>query len=192
METQVLTDETLVLQYMNGDEQALEILIRRHKSKVFTSIFMFVRDQYLAEDLFQDTFIKVVKKLRAREYQEEGKFLPWVMRISHNLCIDFYRKTKRTPQITTPEGFDIFDVLRFSDSNPEKMYMRKQSHEKVREMVDRLPVEQKEVVILRHYSDLSFKEIADITNVSINTALGRMRYALINLRKMQQEKQIAL
>lgn len=192
MQTQVLNDEVLVLQYMHGNEQALEILIRRHKSKVFTSIFMFPRDQYLAEDLFQDTFIKVVRKLRAGQYQEEGKFLPWVMRIAHNLCIDYYRKTKRTPQITTPEGFDIFNVLQFADSNPEKMVIRKQSHQKVREMVDNLPNEQKEVVILRHYADLSFKEIADITNVSINTALGRMRYALINLRKMQREKQIAL
>jgi RNA polymerase sigma-70 factor (ECF subfamily) len=192
MQTQVLNDEALVLQYMNGNEQALEILIRRHKSKIFTSIFMFLRDQYLAEDLFQETFIKVVRKLRAGQYQEEGKFLPWVMRISHNLCIDFYRKTRRTPQIVTPEGFDIFNVLQFSDGNPEKMVIRKQSHERVRAMVDQLPVEQKEVVILRHYAELSFKEIAEITNVSINTALGRMRYALINLRKMQLEKQIAL
>lgn len=192
MQTQVLNDEVLVLQYMHGNEHALEILIRRHKSKVFTSIFMFVRDQYLAEDLFQDTFIKVVRKLRAGQYQEEGKFLPWVMRIAHNLCIDYYRKTKRTPLITTPEGFDIFNLLQFSNGNPEKIIIRQQSHQKVREMVDRLPVEQKEVVILRHYADLSFKEIADITNVSINTALGRMRYALINLRKMQREKHIAL
>ncbi len=114
------------------------------------------------------------------------------MRISHNLCIDFYRKTRRTPQIVTPEGFDIFNVLQFSDGNPEKMVIRKQSHERVRSMVDQLPVEQKEVVILRHYADLSFKEISEITNVSINTALGRMRYALINLRKMQTEKQIVL
>ncbi|MBA2423617.1 MAG: sigma-70 family RNA polymerase sigma factor [Chitinophagales bacterium] len=192
MQTQILNDEALVLQYMNGNEQSLEILIRRHKSKIFTSIFMFLRDQYLAEDLFQETFIKVVRKLRAGQYQEEGKFLPWVMRISHNLCIDFYRKTRRTPQIVTPEGFDIFNVLQFSDGNPENMVIRKQSHERVRAMVDELPVEQKEVVILRHYADLSFKEIAEITNVSINTALGRMRYALINLRKMQMEKQIAL
>ncbi len=192
MQTQVLNDEALVLQYMNGNEQALEILIRRHKSKIFTSIFMFLRDQYLAEDLFQETFIKVVRKLRAGQYQEEGKFLPWVMRISHNLCIDFYRKTRRTPQIVTPEGFDIFNVLQFSDGNPEKMVIRKQSHERIRAMVDQLPVEQKEVVILRHYADLSFKEISEITNVSINTALGRMRYALINLRKMQTEKQIVL
>jgi len=192
MQTQVLTDETLVHQYMHGNEQALEILIRRHKSKVFTSIFIFLRDQYLAEDLFQDTFIKVVRKLRAGQYQEEGKFLPWVMRIAHNLCIDYYRKTKRTPQITTPDGFDIFNILKFSDNNPEKIIIRQQSHQKVREMVDNLPNEQKEVVILRHYADLSFKEIAEITNVSINTALGRMRYALINLRKIQKEKQIAL
>src|SRR5215510_9471680 len=115
MENTLISDETLVQQYVQGNEPALELLIRRHKSKVFTSIFMFVRDQYLAEDLFQDTFIKVVRKLRAGQYQEEGKFLPWVMRISHNLCIDYYRKTKRTPQITTPDGFDIFNVLQFTD-----------------------------------------------------------------------------
>ena len=192
MTTSLIHDEALVQQYIQGNEQALEILVRRHKAKVFTSIYLFVRDQYLAEDLFQDTFMKVVRKLRASEYTEEGKFLPWVMRIAHNLCIDYYRKVKRMPQITTSDGFDIFNILPFADGNPEKAVIKKQSHERVREMIDRLPSEQREVVILRHWADLSFKEIADITDVSINTALGRMRYALINLRKMQQEKQIAL
>jgi RNA polymerase sigma factor (sigma-70 family) len=192
MTTSLIHDEALVQQYIQGNEQALEILVRRHKAKVFTSIYLFVRDQFLAEDLFQDTFMKVVRKLRSGEYTEEGKFLPWVMRIAHNLCIDYYRKVKRMPQITTSDGFDIFNILPFSDGNPEKAVIKKQSHERVREMIDRLPSEQREVVILRHWADLSFKEIADITDVSINTALGRMRYALINLRKMQQEKQVAL
>ncbi|HYV90421.1 MAG TPA: sigma-70 family RNA polymerase sigma factor [Chitinophagales bacterium] len=192
MQDTPISDEALVQQYLQGNEPSLELLIRRHKSKVFTSIFMFVRDRYLAEDLFQDTFMKAVRKLRSGEYHEEGKFLPWVMRIAHNLCIDYYRKTKRMPMITTQDGSDIFSVLKFSNGNPEKEFMHKQSHEKVREMIDRLPIEQKEVVILRHWADLSFKEISDLTGVSINTALGRMRYALINMRKMQEEKQIAL
>jgi RNA polymerase sigma-70 factor (ECF subfamily) len=192
MENTLISDEVLVQQYMQGHEPALELLIRRHKSKVFTSIVLFVRDHYLAEDLFQDTFMKAVKKLRAGEYTEEGKFLPWIMRIAHNLCIDYYRRVKRSPQITTSDGYDIFEVLKFSNGNPEKEYMRKQSHEKIREMVNRLPSEQREVVILRQWADLSFKEIADITGVSINTALGRMRYALINMRKMKEEYQVAL
>jgi RNA polymerase sigma factor (sigma-70 family) len=192
MQDTLIADEVLVQQYIGGSEQALELLVRRHKSKVFTSIFMFVRDRYLAEDLFQDTFMKVVRKLKSGEYQEEGKFLPWTMRIAHNLCIDYYRKTKRMPMITTEDGSDIFSVLRFSTGNPEKELIRKQSHEQVREMIDRLPEEQKEVVILRQWAELSFKEISDLTGVSINTALGRMRYALINMRKMQEEKQIAL
>lgn len=192
MENTLISDEALVQQYMQGHEPALELLIRRHKSKVFTSIILFVRDHYLAEDLFQDTFMKAVKKLRTGEYTEEGKFLPWIMRIAHNLCIDYYRRVKRGPQITTSDGYDIFEILKFSNGNPEKEYMRKQSHEKIREMVNRLPAEQREVVILRQWSELSFKEIADITGVSINTALGRMRYALINMRKMKEEYQVAL
>lgn len=192
MENTLISDEVLVQQYMEGHEPALELLIRRHKSKVFTSIILFVRDHYLAEDLFQDTFMKAVKKLRAGEYTEEGKFLPWIMRIAHNLCIDYYRRVKRSPQITTSDGYDIFEILKFSNGNPEKEYMRRQSHEKIREMVNRLPAEQREVVILRQWAELSFKEIADITGVSINTALGRMRYALINMRKMKEEYQVAL
>ena len=192
MEDTLISDEILVKSYIQGQESALELLIRRHKSKVFTSIIMFVRDRYVAEDLFQDTFMKAVKKLRAGEYTEEGKFLPWIMRIAHNLCIDYYRRLKRTPTITTPEGFDIFDILKFSNGNPEKEYIKKQSHQKIREMIDRLPPDQKEVLILRQWSELSFKEIAEITGVSINTALGRMRYALINMRKMKEEMQIAL
>jgi len=192
MQNSLIADESLVQQYLQGSEQALEILVRRHKSKVFTSILMFVRDHYLAEDLFQDTFMKVVRKLRSGEYQEEGKFLPWIMRIAHNLCIDYYRKTQRMPMITTQDGVDLFSTLNFASGNPEKEYIRKQTHENVRKLIDNLPMEQKEVVILRTWAELSFKEISDLTGVSINTALGRMRYALINMRKMQEEKQIAL
>lgn len=192
MENTLISDELLVEQFIQGNEPALELLIRRYKSKVFTSIFMFVRDRYLAEDLFQDTFMKAVRKLRAGEYSEEGKFLPWLMRIAHNLCIDYYRKTKRTPVITTSDGYDLFEVLNFSSSNPEKDYIRKQSHQAVRDLIDRLAPEQREVVILRQWADLSFKEIAEVTGVSINTALGRMRYALLNMRRMKEEKQLAL
>lgn len=192
MQSTLISDEALVHQYMQGNEQSFELLIRRHKNKVFTSILMFVRDRYLAEDLFQDTFIKAVRKMRSGEYQEEGKFIPWIMRIAHNLCIDHYRKTRRMPMITNEDGIDIFSILKFSNGNPEKEYLRRESHDIVRMLVDRLPVEQKEVVILRHWADLSFKEISDLTGVSINTALGRMRYALINIRRMQEEKQVAL
>jgi RNA polymerase sigma factor (sigma-70 family) len=188
----IKTDQELVRDYLAGSELALEGLITRHKEKVFTSIIIFTKDRYLAEDLFQDTFIKVINKLKAGKYKEEGKFLPWVMRISYNICIDYYRKTKRSPKVTTTEGFDIFDILPLAQESPEQMMMGDQSKEKVRKLLDELPEEQKEVVLLRHYYDFSFKEIAELTGVSINTALGRMRYSLINLRKIIEEKQIQL
>lgn len=193
MHTQPISDHQLVQLYVTGSNNAaLETLIHRHKTKVFTSIYLFVRDRYIAEDIFQDTFMKVVDKLREGKYLEEGKFLPWVMRIAHNLCIDYYRRTKRTPKITTADGFDIFNVLKFKDENAEDRIMEEQTHGKLRTMIEQLPDEQREVIILRHYSDLSFKEISEMTGVSINTALGRMRYALINLRKMIEEKAIVL
>jgi len=187
-----LPDHALVSQYISGDEAALECLVERHKEKVFTAIIMFVRDRYLAEDLYQETYIKVVNTLRSGHYNEEGKFLPWVLRIAHNLCIDYYRKTKRTPKVTTSDGFDIFNVLQFADENVQDKVTREETYCKVRNLLALLPEEQREVVILRHFHDKSFKEIADITNVSINTALGRMRYALINLRKLILQKQISL
>ena len=146
----------------------------------------------LAEDIFQDTFIKVIETLKRGKYSEEGKFLPWVLRIAYNLCVDHYRKTKRTPTITTSDGQDIFKVLKFVEESAEDRIERDETAGKVRRLIDSLPPEQREVVILRHYADLSFKEIAAITDVSINTALGRMRYALINIRKMVEERQIAL
>lgn len=192
MESQVISDKELLSQYKNGNETALELLIERHKEKVYTAIYMFVKDTYLAEDIFQDTFIKVLKTLRKGKYREEGKFLPWVLRIAHNLCIDHFRKNKRNPKVTNSEGFDIFDILPFSGDNVEQDIEKKQAHQKVRDLVNALPDEQKEVVILRHYAGLSFKEIATLTDVSINTALGRMRYALINMRRLVEEKQIAL
>lgn len=192
MKLQLIGDRELVKMYMAGRDTALCELITRHREKVFTSIFLFVKDQLLAEDIFQDTFIKVIETLRRGKYYEDGKFLPWVLRIAYNLCIDHYRKVKRTPTITNSEGYDIFKVLKFVEDNAEQRMVRHETCNKVRNLIAQLPSEQKEVVVLRHYGELSFKEIAKITNVSINTALGRMRYALINMRKMVSEKQIVL
>lgn len=190
--TTTKTDKELIDLYLEGQEYALECLINRHQEKVFTSIMMFVKDTNLAEDIFQDTFIKVIHTLRSGSYKEEGKFAPWVMRISYNLCIDHFRRLKRNPMVATSDGFDIFEVLKFADENAEDRIIRKETHHKVRKLVESLPEEQREVVILRHYAGLSFKEIADTTGVSINTALGRMRYALINLRKLITENAISL
>ncbi|HRN55784.1 MAG TPA: sigma-70 family RNA polymerase sigma factor [Agriterribacter sp.] len=187
-----LPDQQLIHLFMSGDASALENLIVRHKDKIYTSIFLLVKDKYLAEDIFQDVFIRVIDTIRSGRYTEEGKFLPWAMRIAHNLCVDHFRKVKRTPAIKTGDDRDIFEVINFSEDGVDRRMMQRQSHGRVREMLDRLPEDQREVIILRHYAELSFKEIATLTDCSINTALGRMRYGLINLRKMMQEKQIAL
>ncbi|HNE93989.1 MAG TPA: sigma-70 family RNA polymerase sigma factor [Chitinophagaceae bacterium] len=178
-------------QERNANE-ALEVLINRYKDKIFSSILFLVKDKYLAEDLFQDVFIKVIDTLRNNKYSEEGKFLPWALRISHNLCVDYFRKVKRTPTIKTSDDRDIFETINVVEESSETKLIANQSHDRVRKMIDMLPDEQREVLVLRHFADLSFKEIADITNCSINTALGRMRYGLINLRKLMLEKQIAL
>jgi RNA polymerase sigma-70 factor (ECF subfamily) len=188
----VQDDQQLVKAYLRGSEASLEVLINRHKERIHTAIYMFVRDQYLAEDIFQDTFIKVIESLRSGNYKEEGKFLPWVMRIAHNLCIDYFRKVKRKPSVVDSDGFDIFTVLKLNEDNAEETMIKDQAKSKVKDLINQLPPEQKEVVILRHYAEMSFKEIAAMTGVSINTALGRMRYALINLRKMVTEKAISL
>lgn len=187
-----LSDEQLITLFKKGHSSALEELVQRHKDKLYTSIVLLVKDSFLAEDIFQDTFIKIIDTIRAERYTEKGKFLPWAMRIAHNLCVDYFRKIKRTPIIKTSDDKDIFNVLSFSESSAEEKMITRQSHDRVRRMLDLLPEEQREVIILRHYADLSFKEIADLTQVSINTALGRMRYGLINLRKMMTEKQICL
>ncbi|HEY0897095.1 MAG TPA: sigma-70 family RNA polymerase sigma factor [Sphingobacteriaceae bacterium] len=192
MKLQTQNDQDLIHAYIGGHEPSLEELIRRHKAKIYTSIYLLVKDQYLAEDIFQDTFIKVINTLKAGKYNEEGKFLPWVMRIAHNLVIDHFRREKRTPVITNVDGFDIFDVIKIYDESMEDRMVREQTHKDLKAMIHLLPSEQKEVLIMRHYGDLSFKEIADITHVSINTALGRMRYALNNLRKMMQAKELAV
>lgn len=189
---QSICDQELVSQYINGHEPSLEELIRRYKSKIYTSIYLLVKDSYLAEDIFQDTFIKVINTLKAGRYNEEGKFLPWVIRIAHNLVIDHFRKIKRTPVVTTGEGFDIFEIIEFNDESTEEKIIREQNYQDLRKLIHHLPSEQKEVLIMRHYGDLSFREISDITGVSINTALGRMRYALNNLRKMMQSRELSL
>jgi RNA polymerase sigma factor (sigma-70 family) len=189
MNRNLISDKDLVHLYVSGDESAIAILLTRHKSKIYTSIYLLVKDRYLAEDIFQDTFIKVINTLKTGKYNEEGKFLPWVMRIAHNLVIDHFRKEKRTPTITNSEGFDIFDTIGISEESAEDKLLRDQSHTELRTLIQKLPEEQKEVLIMRHYADLSFKEIADLTGVSINTALGRMRYALNNLRRMMQERE---
>jgi RNA polymerase sigma-70 factor (ECF subfamily) len=186
------TDHELIHQFRDGDLNALEALVIRHKDKLYTSILFLVKDKYLAEDIFQDVLIKVIDTIRGGRYTEEGKFLPWAMRIAHNLCVDHFRKVKRTPAIKTSDDRDIFEVINFTEEGADTKMMKRQSHDRVRQMLDLLPEDQKEVIILRHYADLSFKEIASLTNCSINTALGRMRYGLINLRKMMVEKKIAL
>ena len=187
-----LTDQQLIHLYVNGDSDAFSTIVLRYKEKIFTSIYLLVKDRYLAEDFFQEVFIKVIDTLRAGKYTDEGKFLPWAMRIAHNMCVDHFRKVKRTPTIKTSDDKDIFEVLNFFEPGADQKMMANQSHDRVRRLVDMLPEDQREVIILRHYADLSFKEISALTNCSINTALGRMRYGLINLRKMMTEKQITL
>jgi RNA polymerase sigma factor (sigma-70 family) len=186
------TDNQLVKSFQDGNNTALEVLVNRYKDKLFTSINILVKDKYLAEDLFQEVFIKIIDTLRADRYSDEGKFLPWAMRIAHNLCVDHFRKVKRTPAITTSDDRDIFEVINVAEASPETAMMQGQTNERVRKVLDMLPEDQREVIILRHYADLSFKEIAKMTNCSINTALGRMRYGLLNMRKIMAEKQIAL
>ncbi|MCS3555570.1 MULTISPECIES: RNA polymerase sigma factor [Sphingobacterium] len=186
------TDQELIHIYLDGKETALAALLERYKSKIYTSIYMKVKDEYLAEDIFQETFIKVINTLKGGKYNDEGKFLPWVMRIAHNMIIDHFRKEKRAPSIVNTEGFDIFDVLDFSDENVESKMLREQRDIDLKRMIQKLPDDQKEVLIMRHFCDMSFKDIADITEVSINTALGRMRYALANLRKMIEGQSLML
>ena len=192
MDFQQTSDQDLIHLYIGGDEKGLQELIRRYQQKIYTSIYLLVKDEYLAEDIFQDTFIKVINTLKAGRYNEEGKFLPWVIRIAHNLVIDHFRREKRTPVINNVDDFDIFAVLGRYDESIEDKLVREQTHRDLKALIHLLPSEQKEVLIMRHYGDLSFKEIADITEVSINTALGRMRYALNNLRKMLQSKESTL
>lgn len=188
---QNVLDNDLVRLFQGGDDNALESLIGRYKDKIYSTIFYLVKDRHLTEDLFQEVFIKIIDKLRSKNYNEEGKFLHWALRISHNLCVDYFRKEKRN-QTTSGDNNNLFDLLELSSDAADTKFVTGQIHEKIRVMLDTLPEEQREVIILRHFADLSFKEIAEITNTSINTALGRMRYGLINLRKMMEENQMVL
>ena len=189
---QLQDDAALVQDYVNGNERALEMLIKRHKLRIYNFIYSKVFNRDTAEDIFQETFIKVIKTLKRGVYNEEGKFLPWVMRIAHNLVIDFFRKNNRIPTFDNSEEFDIFQLI--SDGNPtaEKTMIEEQVVEDLQNLIHQLPDDQKDVLTMRLYKDMSFKEIAESTGVSINTALGRMRYAIINLRKLIEENQIIL
>lgn len=192
MRTQLLSDQELVSQYLSGNELALERLIHRHKDKIYTSIYLMVKDDYLAEDIFQETFIKAIDYLRKGRYNDEGKFAPWVARIAYNLCIDHFRKLKRTPGIVTSEGDDVFKYMRFDETPVEEHVHLEKFETRLKELIEHLPEEQKEVVILRHFFNFSFKEVSEYTKAPMNTCLGRMRYALINLRKLMEEHKVVL
>jgi len=187
-----LSDQELVNLYLGGDSAAFSTLVLRYKSKLYTSIYLLLKDKYLAEDMFQDVFIRVIDKLKKGLYKEEGKFLPWIMRIAHNMCLDYFRKVKRLPAMKMSDDSDFFEQLDISAPGSDSRMMAAETTNQVREILDMLPDEQREIIILRHYADLTFKEIAALKHISINTALGRMRYGLINLRKTIEEKQVAL
>ncbi len=186
-----LSDSQLVLQYQSGNEKAFEVLLSRHKSKVYTAIYLIVKDRYVAEDLLQETFIKAINKMKGGNYNEEGKFQPWISRIAHNLAIDTFRKKKRHPEVVLEDGSKIFNSMNFADESFESEQILKDNKTRLRDLIKQLPKEQKQVLIMRHYLNMSFQEIAARTDVSINTALGRMRYALLNLRKKLEKQKIA-
>lgn len=192
MENTEANDAFLVKSYMEGNENSLSVLINRHQQRIYSFIFSKVFDKDIAEDIFQDTFIKVIRTLKKGKYNEEGKFLPWVMRIAHNLVIDHFRKNKRMPKFENSGDFNIFSVLCDSGLNAEKQIIKDQIEADVKELIKELPEDQLEVLVMRIYQDMSFKEISERTGVSINTALGRMRYALINLRKVIEKHNLVL
>lgn len=185
-------DAVLVNNYIAGDETALALLIERHQSKIFGFIYSKIGNRDVADDVFQDTFIKVIKTLKSNSYNEEGKFLPWVMRIAHNLVIDYFRKIKKMPVLRETEEYSIFSFMQDNTPNIEKILITEQVESDLQKLIEGLPADQKEVLVMRMYQDLSFKEIADLTGVSINTALGRMRYALMNLRKVIEKNNVIL
>ncbi|MES2478727.1 MAG: sigma-70 family RNA polymerase sigma factor [Bacteroidota bacterium] len=189
---QSATDTELVHSFLSGNENALQQLICRYKDKIYTGIYMLVKDKYLAEDLFQDAFLKMIRNMREGNYSEQGKFLPWASRIAHNLCMDHFRRTKSKIPVTLANGEDIMELLAGPDESGAPKIEQRQTEQSLRKLMEQLPEEQREVIILRVYGDMSFKEIAQLTDVSINTALGRMRYGLINLRRMIGEKQLVL
>ncbi len=193
MNLQKADERTLIKSYLDGHQSSLQILIERHKQKLYSYIMLMVRKRELADDIFQDTFVKIINTLKSGNYKEEGKFIQWAMRIAHNLVIDHFRKQKKLPVAESKnENFDIFDTIRLTDPSVEEQMVIDQIHSDIKKLIEYLPDEQKEVLFLRCYAGLSFKEIAEQTEVSINTALGRMRYAVLNLRKMVEENNIVL
>ncbi len=187
-----ISDQKLVKQYMQGNDACLRMLIEKYQEKIFGTILFIVKDRYMAEDIFQETFIKVIKTIKKGKYNEQGKFAPWVVQIARNLAIDHFRKSKKKPVIVGESGDDIFKILNLNEDNHETTLIKSEQNSTVRKLIHLLPPEQREVLVLRHFGDLSFKEISKVTGVSINTALGRMRYALKNIRKMIEEKQLNL
>ena len=183
MKRNEVSDKKLVSAYIKGNEEAFELLVERHKNRIFTTINLIVRDYYLAEDLLQETFIKAINTIKSGRYNEEGKFLPWILRIGHNLAIDHFRRDKRYPTLIMEDGSPVFNTLDFAEDSFESTQIKKEGYEKIKQYIEELPLVQREVLVMRHYMNMSFKEISEVTGVSINTALGRMRYALINLRK---------
>jgi len=192
MDLTKFSDQELISAYISGKHSSINVIINRHKSKLMGYIVMSVKDVDIANDIFQDTFIKVINKLRIGAYNEEGKFIQWVLRIAHNLIIDHFRKESKVQMVRSNDEYDIFNTLPIYDSNAEDEIMKLQTHSKIRELVELLPDNQREVLKMRHFQEMSFKDIAEQTDVSINTALGRMRYAIINLRKMVEENDIIL
>jgi RNA polymerase sigma factor (sigma-70 family) len=185
-----LTDDQLIELYIDGDNNAFTTIVTRHKSKIYTSIYLLIKDKYLAEDIFQDVFVRIIDTIKSGGYKGEGKFIPWAMCIARNMSMDHFRKIKRNPVIKTSDDKDIFDVLDFAQPGIEQKIIKEETYEKVRKLLDMLPENQREVVILRHYANLSFKEISTLTNDSKNTSLGRMRYGLLNLKKIITKKEL--
>ncbi|MBK8701915.1 MAG: sigma-70 family RNA polymerase sigma factor [Saprospiraceae bacterium] len=192
MDVLKLNDQQLIETYLQGNEKSFEVLLERHKDRIYTSIYLFVKDTEMAEDLLQEVFIKIIDTFRKGRYNHEGKFIQWALRISYNLCVDHFRKSKRQTKVSSSETFDILTMIESKDDNMEDHIIKFQDHTRVKHIIEMLPEEQREVIVLRHYADMSFKEISQVTRVSINTALGRMRYALINIRKMMGQEAIAV
>ena len=190
MDVLKMSDQQLIESYLQGNEKSFEVLLSRHKDRIYTSIYLFVKDTEMAEDLFQEVFNKIIDTIRKGRYNHEGKFIQWALRITYNLCVDQFRKSKRNTKVASNDGFDILSTIESHEDNMEVFMIKNQDQSKVRHIIEMLPEEQREVIILRHYADMSFKEISQVTRVSINTALGRMRYALINMRKMMGQEAV--
>jgi len=192
MQSNLVSDQELVSAYLKGNETAFEILLKRHQDRIYTQVVLMVRDREVADDIFQETFMKAIRTLKQGKYNEEGKFLPWVLRIAHNLSIDHFRKAKKMPKVRSDENYDVFAGISNDEKNVEDVWIEDIIRGDIRQLIEELPSEQKEVVMMRHYNNMSFKEISDRCNVSINTSLGRMRYALINMRKLIEKNNITL